>query len=376
MPAPLAASRLTLLFEFDISNVDNWKSLSTRNHEDACKQAMIITKILPPDFVSARSILAKEGTIVNLAALQALPFDEWHEKKSPGVHLEYLYSVDTPIVCMRVITTLAFSDGVTAVRSGLHTLEAIEGTEIGGGKPFKQNPPFQFGVQNAWNMFSTIAATMYKLNTYKLWEYFFPPTEAEIAVPTNPVTYHAYYDKQKNPEPAMYQLYVPKISAHDAYLAFLASLQAWSDSVGFKDIFILINFSPKACPAIIPNTSYMRGPIDKRYSCIFIPPGGVPTGKMWTTMNITHSERLFLNNYGSHSTTFKAILKVWQWDWLNVAACCSGAGCININGQFAAWTRWTPVGIEQQRKNLTDALGEPVCTMRQNLNFPRHWLED
>jgi hypothetical protein len=54
------------------------------------------------------------------------------------------------------------------------------------------------------------------------------------------------------------------------------------------------------------------------------------------------------------------------WDWLRVPATCRGAGCIEINGEFCAWTRGLDLEQPCVRHSLEKHLGKNIDSFLQN----------
>ena len=76
------------------------------------------------------------------------------------------------------------------------------------------------------------------------------------------------------------------------------------------------------------------------------------------------SRRLFFNNYGKHKHSFKAVPVAYIWDWLELPAPLSGAGCITINEVFMCFVRGTPAALKQGP--FADKLGAPRYEIAQN----------
>ena len=87
-------------------------------------------------------------------------------------------------------------------------------------------------------------------------------------------------------------------------------------------------------------------------------------------MNALHSRVIFINNYGRHAHSFKAVPTEFLWDWTGLSAPIAGAGCITINGVFLAWDRWTPHGSAKVAAPIfVKALGPAVGTYPQLTSF-------
>jgi hypothetical protein len=90
-------------------------------------------------------------------------------------------------------------------------------------------------------------------------------------------------------------------------------------------------------------------------------------------MNALHVKVLFINNYGRNTHTFKARPTEFLWDWVGMSAPVAGAGCISVNGHFLAWSRWTPVGQEQEADIQEGALGKPKGVYEQ-MSHHKGWV--
>jgi hypothetical protein len=185
---------------------------------------------------------------------------------------EFLYSTTSPTLCIRVLNELPSSDGVTAVRLALHTLEALEGSPVATGAPFKTNPPFRFGLRNALNLLRNVPpAILASLSPFTS-----PVSAAEAAAPTSSAGLRAYYAA---PQPALgqYRLYRSQPSV---FKRLLAALDEWKANTGWRGFFVLLNFSPSAAAAIVASSAELQS-IEARYRGVFIPVGQPPGGKPW-----------------------------------------------------------------------------------------------
>ena len=102
--APLATSTLCLLLEFDLTPVENWKSLPDRDHAAAAVLAADTSKLRPSEWVTAR-VTVVDGP-ASLAVAQSLPFHTFHNDPKKPIRLEFVYSRDMPQLTIRVLTHL------------------------------------------------------------------------------------------------------------------------------------------------------------------------------------------------------------------------------------------------------------------------------
>ncbi len=102
-----------------------------------------------------------------------------------------------------------------------------------------------------------------------------------------------------------------------------------------------------------------------RFAAIFMPPSFPPAGALWTAMSHLHVSALFLNNYGVHELGSRMRLLAFNWDWTGMAAPIAGCGCITVNGQLCAWTRWTGAGLDRVDDLVAFALGGRVYDFEQ-----------
>ena len=96
-----------------------------------------------------------------------------------------------------------------------------------------------------------------------------------------------------------------------------------------------------------------------------MPAGLPPSGREWKMMNSLHVRILFYNNYGRHELRTAAKPRAFLWDWIGMAAPIAGCGCITVNGQFMAWTRWTRGGLDAAEDILGPVLGERIGELEQ-----------
>ena len=52
-------------------------------------------------------------------------------------------------------------------------------------------------------------------------------------------------------------------------------------------------------------------------------------------------------------------------DWTGMCAPIAGCGCITVNDQLCAWTRWTPAGLDKVDDLAAPALGACVYEFEQ-----------
>lgn len=280
-------------------------------------------------------------------------------------------SLSSPRLTIRVLNELSKCDGVVALRTALHTLEALGGGPIGGGAPFKTNPPFRFGVRHLLNLLRTIVPCV----VASLW----PITRAvvsadELGAPTTMSGVRAYY-RQARPPLARFRLYRSPTAGARAYKELISALEIWKQRMHWRGFFTLQNMSrlgssPAVAPAVVPNSRDLLN-IETRYRHIFIPPGFPPSGQTWTSMNYLHAKVLFVNNYGIHDVHTKARATAFLWDWIGVAAHVAGTGCITVNGQFLVWARGTPAGLEKGQDLFQAALGGPPYLELEQYKGPR-----
>ena len=238
---PHASSSLSLVFSFDLSAVPDWETLRAKDHQAAADAANVIAKLVPAGSVVCRSI-AVEGT-VNLAAVRALPIDDWHAPNSSTrlVRMEFLYSSTKPQLAVRVLTHLPVIDGVSASRLALHTLEAVEGTAImGASEPFKKNPPFHYGLRQRRN-FAGLVGGIIAADIAGSCFCQAPLTDEDVKAPSNYRAMKAYY-AQGGGEPALFRTYVPA-NKNAAYKAFIMASDTWNEKSKMKGLFNLINLA-------------------------------------------------------------------------------------------------------------------------------------
>ena len=82
-------------------------------------------------------------------------------------------------------------------------------------------------------------------------------------------------------------------------------------------------------------------------------------------MNHLHVAACFWNNYGRHMMAFNSKPTAFLWDWVGMSAPVAGAGCISINGELLAWTRWTEAGLQAAERVFEPVLGAPIAQMDQ-----------
>jgi hypothetical protein len=354
---PLATQCLQLLFEFDISLIENWKSLCKKDHHNAAIKACVATNV-DASKVACRAH-EKNGPI-KLNDVQSLPRidDSWCNDDNYAIKIEFLYSTNLPQLGVRVLVNLSLYDGVSGARIALHTLEVLESPDylVGSTKAiaFKVNPPFTFGLKQISNFVQVIGHG--HISAYNPFTYEVSPSE--IATPMSGSSLRAYYS-QENPKPAVIQYYAPEGSGKEAFKRLLTVAQQWKDRVGWSGFFVLLNFPPGVSASIVTNAADLNN-IEKRYDGIFVPISQPPGNEGWIVNNYVHINYNFFNNYGVHVINSRAIAKAFVWDWLGVCAPVCGFGCISINDKLLIWIRWTEKGVKDASELFNQAFGEPI----------------
>lgn len=136
----------------------------------------------------------------------------------------------------------------------------------------------------------------------------------------------------------------------------LEAIEAWRLQSGATACYTLLNFSPHAVPSIVPCAADLAD-IDKRYAGALAPKGPPPCGPAWLVLNHVHAPLIFVNNYGRHSATFRAVPTAFCWDWLGLAAPIAGIGCVTVNGAFLGWVRSTRDDIDACGALMEAAMG-------------------
>ena len=264
-------------------------------------------------------------------------------------------SLSSPRLTIRVLNELSKCDGVVALRTALHTLEALGGGPIAGGGAFKTNPPFRFGIRHLLNLLSTIVPCV----VASQWPFSRAVVSAdELGAPTTISGVRAYY-RQPRPPLARFRLYRSPTAGARAYKELISVLEIWKQRMRWRGFFTLQNMSRLGLN------------METRYRNIFIPPGPPPSGQLWTSMNYLHAKVLFVNNYGIHDVHTKARATAFLWDWIGVAAHVAGTGCITVNGQFLVWARGTTAGLEKGQDLYQAALGGPPFLELEQYRGPR-----
>ena len=363
-----------------------------QDHEAAVERALasVSSQIRPDGAVIIRTHRAPEGDLdaakmIRLA--RDLPKDEWNaiervleDGRPVAIRLEFIYATNRRMA-IRVLTVLPRSDGVSATRVALHTLEELEKPSEGSleeilanknaSSQFKSNPPLVWGLRQRWNNVSRIAHAILAAN----WPFTPAVSEKEKLVPTSVAGLRHYYssDPERAAEPAVFKLYRadpdPSLPASSAYKSFVKAIKKWHDQVGLNGYFNLNNFSNKDAPAcvcisVVPRAEDLLS-VEERYKHMFIPPGPFPFGPIWDVLNCVHVGLLFSNNYGRHDHSFKAEAELFSWDWLGMMGPIPGAGVISINGRTLVWTRWTRQGQEEVAGIFEEVLGPAVIEIEQ-----------
>lgn len=370
---PHATSSLALFFDFDLSAVPGHAELPGRDHAAAAAAVVAASGLAPPGSAKARAVLT-DGAATLLAA-QALPFEPWHQATPEvPVRIEFLYSTATPTqLAVRVLTHLPAVDGVSATRIALHTLEALEGAPVCAGPPFKTNPHFTFGLRHRVNMARQLAYVAWDANVSapRWWCGARAPTPAELDQPVRPKLARAYYAQPGGGAPAAFTTYAPA-DGPAAYKRLVAASDEWMRRARLRGLFNLINLAGQGqglvAASIVPAGRDLLD-MAARMRWAFTPPDHPRGGDFWEIMNMLHCRVLFVNNYGRHTLSSKAVCTQFLWDWLGMSAPVPGLGVITINGATLAWARWTPGGLRSVEALLEGALGAPKTRLTQSLGF-------
>jgi hypothetical protein len=310
--------------------------------------------------VAARAVVVDGAA--DVPAAHALPYDgdAWLADPSRQVRLEFIYARGVPQLTVRILNELPSGDGVTAVRIALATLEALEGTAVGGGgEAFKVNPPWRTTLlQRVW-----AAGVLLRTAAAAFWPFSPAVSAAAAAAPASAAAFRAYY-RAPAPPLARFRLFRATAAPKDAYKALVGAVQAMHDRAGFRGFFNLINYSPRAAVSIVPRAAMLLD-IGARISHSIVAPDFPPAGEPWRVINYMHADTVFVNNYGRHTHSFLSIPRAFVWDWTNMAASIAGVGCISVNGVFLAWTRWTPAGQTAHSELFEAALGAPIAEVEQ-----------
>ena len=244
-------------------------------------------------------------------------------------------------------------------------------------EPFKTNPPFVFGPRQMANALLTIGPSV----AAAFWPLSPAVSAAELAAPTTTAGLRAYY-AAPNPAPAIFRFYRP---GRMAYKELIAALDVWKARAGWSGYFNLLNYVPHVTCSVVPSARDLTS-IEARMAGAFVPVGLPPTGRAWKMMNSLHVRLLFMNNYGRHDIHTTAKPRAFIWDWVGMAGVrkrgeeaagrvlspnalrpqpIAGCGCITINGEFMAWTRWTRAGLDTADDILAPVLGERIGELDQ-----------
>ena len=382
---PWGSESLCLCLEFDLTDLPAATRARMResDHDAALRQVVARTTLFD-DVTKSRKIIGKArarivddkadaaSTSTLLCATHDAEFDAWTRARDAHVSVDYLYSARGDALGVRVLTKLDACDGVTAVRVALHALEIVEGGNeaLTAESTFKKNPKYVYGVRQAFNfgrrvLFETAVDVFgYKLglgygskNAKQAAEY------DGVSAPNTPKALYDLYAKGKAPR-GEYRVYRPEHPK--GFHRLIAALKDWERIAGLKGYFCLLNFSPRAVPAYLTSADDLRGDIRVRYRNAFDKIAAPPTGPIWDVQTPFLLRKIFVNNYGRHSHSFKAKLRGFVWDWLGVPATCRGAGCIEINGEFCVWTRGLDLKQRCVSEPLEKHLGKNFDSFEQN----------
>jgi len=385
---PWGSETLCLCFEFDLSDVaeETRARMRETDHDAALKQVIARTTLFD-DVAESRKITGKARARVidaassaSLRATHDADFDAWARARDAHVSVDYVYSASGDALGARVLTKLGACDGVTAVRAALHALEIVEGgSEAMTESAFKKNPKYSYGARQAFNfvrrvLFETAVDVVgYKLGLgYGRVNARQAPEYDGVRAPNTPKALFDLYAEKGAAPACEYRVYRPEHPK--GFHRLIAALKGWERVAGLKGYFCLLNFSPRAVPAYLTSADDLRGDIRVRYREAFDKIAAPPTGPIWDVQTPFLLRKIFVNNYGRHTHSFKAKLRGFVWDWLCVPATCRGAGCIEINGEFCVWTR----GLDLKQPCVSDSiekhLGKNFDSFEQNSSWEA--LED
>lgn len=371
MAPPVPKRALSLLLSFDLAGVRDWRALREGDHAAALAAGRVAAGVtyVPAAALAARAVvIAGDATI---PAAQAVPWDlAFHCAEGKDVRVEFIYGRDSPTLAVRIVVALARCDGVTAVRLALHALEALEGAEVGGGRPRyagnDDRAPFAFGARHAWNMLAAMlpaaagwaAAPLARLLGR-------PVAPAAVAAPVTPAAVDAYWSGGAGSPPPPARLLVFPPAPVSAYRAYVSAVGSWAAGAGLARFLNLVAMgSARVCPSVVASAGDTAD-MGARRRGIFMPPGAPPPPPAWHLMNRIMAGAIFVNNYGRHTHTFAAAPTGFLWEWLHMAATVAGTGCITVNGRLLAWARWTPAGMRAARPALEAALGPAAAELTQ-----------
>jgi len=376
----LPSSRLSLTYVFELPKF--LPNPSPEEHNAAVKKAAQLSGLVAEDVVSATAS-SMEG--VTLSSVHRLPFKEscfsHLQDGGPAARFEFFYDSDsskTPTMAVRIVTSLGeepsmIIDGVLASRIAFYAMELLDGNnELSTASPGAREgsiPTFKFGLRQQINFLcELIPGTLIRI-AYAYCSMLFDKVFG-IKAPSDPTLVHdaksifRFYESPRANELAAMHVYRPSNAGSEKpFRKFLQVVDAWRNVRGLAGYFYLINFSPLVAPGATSNLQDIITPAS-RYRNAFDRPGPGPPPPLWTVANPQLSRRLFFNNYGIHTHSFKAKPVAYVWDWLEMAAPLHGAGCITLNGVFMGWLRGMPAALDQG--DFSSWMGEPVARVNQN----------
>mmetsp|Transcript_27935 Transcript_27935/g.38625 ORF Transcript_27935/g.38625 Transcript_27935/m.38625 type:complete len:370 (-) Transcript_27935:164-1273(-) len=359
---PLPYQRLCLLTEFGLSNTENKHAISKVDHGAAAVKACELSALWPSDRVTARS-QTFEGEL-NMKVCQDHPFDAWYtEDLGHDIHLDFMYSSAGTKLVIRIDVNLAKIDGVTAMRIALYTLEILEGATAIHCPEFKKNGVLsKLRVKlNFARMFTSVLLDLFRAYS---WKFLFGRWSSSDAAkqPNSPSTLFQYY-AEPDPQPAVYRTFAP---GESKYKNLVSALERWRKQKKAVGFFYLINYAPLVSPGIIyPKSGSDLLSAQKRLNGAYVLPGNPPPPPVWVFDNCLLSRLVLLNNYGKHEHNFKAKATGFKWDWIGMCAPVSGAGAIQINGEFLCWVRGTRHDLDLNQDIFQAEFGPQVSEMSQ-----------
>ncbi|XRB18872.1 hypothetical protein RI054_19g87180 [Pseudoscourfieldia marina] len=381
-PIPVRRLLLTVKFKCAASSVSSLPASELHEkHAQCVRVAAESSQLIKPDDVVGAAVIAKGNKALDIQEAQDVSYDA-ALLGDKAAAISYVYASGDghgdPAMVMRVVVALAKMDGVTALRVGLHALELVAGGPMSEPGKFAAPPPYTYGIRQMLNFGRMLARTLSKIAGAKLLGHLFDKTGAAkridapegTVVPNNATSMLAYY-AQKAPPPASYRLFAAtgETAKLKPYRRFLATLEQWKDKLGLRAVFVLINASPFAIPAEVPNCVDIADDRDYalRYGGAFDKAVNPPGEDIWPVNNFYHSDMIFINNYGRHDMDFKGMYTptAFKWDWIGMAAHVWGAGCLQLNGKFMAWVRGTKEGVDAVDDAMATAVGAKVGSLYQ-----------
>ena len=377
-PVPLRQLLLTVRFRVSF-RVSEPASLHAA-HEAAVKKAAEASRLVPPGDVAGGAVVVKKGKL-EIGDAQDVPYAS-APLGDKAAAITYVYTSNDghgdPEMVMRVVVALAKVDGVTALRVGLHALELVAGGAMSDPGTFASPPPYTYGVRHMLNFGVMLARTLGKMAGARLLGGLFDKAGAarrvgapEGAVVPNTATSMLAYYAQKAPPPASYRLFAAteETAKLKPYRRFLDTLEAWKGMLGLRAVFVLINASPHAIPAEVPNCVDIAGDRDYalRHGGAFDKAVSPPGEDIWPVNNFYHTDVIFINNYGRHDMDLKGKYTptAFKWDWIGMGAHVWGGGCVQLNGKFMAWVRGTKEGVDAIEDDMAKAVGATVESLHQ-----------